>query len=438
MMADYNAKGIAIAMFDKIDILYDHYFGVKDERKTSPDIDTIFGIASITKSFTVLGILKLHQQGIININNPIETYIPEIQFSDKRKPTLIHLLSHTVGYYPQKRLLIKDFAKALGIPYSDELSTNTKIEIAGFKAMLSALNENLDYTGEPGEYTSYSNDSYGILTEIIRRYGNKPCYCDYITDEIIKPLGLEHTFFEFKKTKTAKNITTLYTSKDDKQIHTQDYQDLGFVLMGGGGLKSTLGDLIKYTQFYLSFGGDLIESNLIKEMMVPRAGYKPQQYYGLGLVTGHLDDIKYAGHSGGLTGVSSFFGFSHDLNKGVVVLCNTSGVPVTSIGLSALRLLNDKEAKPSSILYRDIQWSSDLIQKTVGEYFTAEDDSIQLIYKDHELMLYSGNNSFRLRTVQDSLILMLNKQEQNTIRILRDNNQNSWALYFGSRIMKKK
>lgn len=335
-------------------------------------------------------------------------------------------------------MLIKDFAKTMNLPEHDELSNNSSLEVKGFDSMLNALNKNTKYTGEPGEYTSYSNDSYGILTEIIRRYGQKPSYSAYIRDEIINPLGLEQTFFEFNRTKTEDNITTLYTTKDDKQIQTNDYQDLGFVLMGGGGIKSTLGNMVRYTQFYLNYGENLIQPYLIKEMMLPRASYKPQQYYGLGLVTGHLDDIKYAGHSGGLTGVSSFFGFSHDLNKGVVVLCNTSGVPVTSIGLSALRLLNNKEPKPSGISYHDIVWSDDLVTKTIGEYATDEGDSIHLIYDGQTLKIRSGSNLYAVRMVQDSLLLMLNKQEQNTIRILRDSAQNAWGLYFASRILKRK
>lgn len=427
----YNAKGLAIAVFDDKEILMEHYTGKKNEKNETIDGNTIFGIASISKSFTVLSLLKLHQEKKINIYNPITEYIPELKFSDNREPLVMHFMSHTAGYYPQNRQLITDLAKSLDI--TDELSINGDIERIGFDNIVKGLNNVDAYIGMPGEYISYSNDSYGILTEIVRRFGDEEHFCDYVEKHIIKPLNMHDTFFSFNRTQTESNITELY----QEDIVTTDYTDRGFVLMGGGGIKSTVYDLIKYTRLYLESGQGLIKPHLIKEMAIPRANFKPQTYYGLGLNTGFLDDIAYAGHSGGLTGVSSFFCFSKDINKGIVVLCNTGGVPVSLIGLTGLRYFNKKIASPFSVNYKDITWSKDLIDKTIGSYKSDEGADIEIYFENGQLKINNSGKVNVLRTVQENLLIIENKLEMNTMKILRDSDKRAWAIYSGSRVIKK-
>lgn len=427
----YNAKELAIALFDDQEILFEHYTGKRNEQQAPIDRHTIFGIASITKSFTVLSLLKLHQEKKIDIYKPIVDYIPELKFKDDRQPLVVHFMSHTAGYFPQKRQLISDLAITLNI--TDELSTHGAIEKIGFNNILENLNTVDSYIGMPGEYISYSNDSYGVLTEMVRRYGDEAHFCDYVEKHIIRPLNMNDTFFSFNRTKEENNITTLYQG----DIITSDYTDTGFVLMGGGGIKSNINDLIKYTRLYMNDGQDLIQPHLIKEMTIPRANFKPQTYYGLGLNTGYLDDISYAGHSGGLTGVSSFFCFSKDINKGIVVLCNTGGVPVSLIGLAGLRFVHNDSLSPFSVAYNDMKWSNELINKTIGHYKSDEGADIRIFYEDDQLKIKHGETIHHLRTVQENLLLIETKLEKNTMKILRDKNKHAWAIYSGSRIIKK-
>lgn len=184
------------------------------------------------------------------------------------------------------------------------------------------LNQTLFFNGHPGQRFSYSNFSFGILTDLVKRYAKEQDYVKAIETGILKPLNMNHSFFNFERTQSEKNITTLYTVDDQKINSSKDYTDMGFVLLGGGALKSTFNDLMAYTRMFLNDGQhdgqQVLPVQWIEEMTKERITYKDHQGYGYGLVTGEIDGLHYVGHSGGLTGVSSFFGFSKTLARGLL------------------------------------------------------------------------------------------------------------------------
>lgn len=434
---EYNAVGIAVSIFDLEKDLFKSFIGTRDGEKPI-DGDTIFGVASITKSFTALAILKLYEEGIIDIYDNIDNYIEGLNIRKEQMPKIYHLLSHTGGFLPQKRLLIKNAIRELNIKESKNIHKNIDIQKYGIEKIVEQLNNNKEFTGLPGQYMSYSNDGYGLLTEIIRKYGGENSYVDYIKKNIINPLGLKNTFFDFNRANNEKNIANLYKQNNGEVERTKDFMELGYILMGGGGLKSSVNDLKKYTRMFIREDEIIISKKHIQEMLIPKAGYKPLQYYGYGLITGFLDDISYAGHSGGLPGVSSFFGFSKDINKGIVVLCNTSGVPSTSIGISGLRMSNNRDANTNYVDYKDCIWDKELINNTIGTYSCDEGICIDIFKEDSTVKFREYDKISEIRTVQNNLILVKNKLEWNTVRILRNKENISYAIYVGSRLLLKR
>ena len=111
IMEEDKARGIAVKAFYKSgEIIYEKYFGFKNEEKKTPiDENTIFGIASITKSFVALSILQLLEKGKLSLEDPISKYIPYFKNANIPYPILIkHLLTHTPGYFPMKRTTIEN------------------------------------------------------------------------------------------------------------------------------------------------------------------------------------------------------------------------------------------------------------------------------------------------------------------------------------------
>jgi len=439
----YHIKGIGIIGFDLDDILYEHYLGYRnEEKKLRIDRNSIFGIASISKSFTVLAVLQLAERGIINIDDKINVYFKDIKCPSNQMPTIKQLMSHAGGFLPQERFLMKDVAKKLGLSESLELSIDKTLADEGLDMIIKRINTMRDFTGKPGERHSYSNFSYGLLTALVAQYGGYDHFTAYMTQEIIKPLGLEHTFYSFNQAQREENINTLYEEVLGHMNAIDDYEDMGFVLLGGGALKSTLNDMVAYTRMFLNKGmtnqGALIAPSHIEEMMAPHVAYKPYEGYGYGLVTGTIGTLKYAGHSGGLTGVSSYFAFTPETGKGIVILCNTSNVPASAIGISVLKLINDQEPNWEHTTYESVQWSDEVIQNTIGVYESEEGAHITLKARDGGIAWFSGDDELEVKMISEDAVYVKNKMISSYAPILRDASGVAWGIYSGSRIIKRK
>ena len=444
VMRTYKGQGIGIIGFDRDNLEYQYFYGYKDVETQSPiDLNTIFGIASISKSFTNIGLMKLVEKNKINLEDKVDQYIPELKLPESQMPKIKHLLSHTAGFWPQERFLMNDLAHALEFPDNLELAGNTTLSQKGLEMVVNRLNQALSFNGEPGKYHSYCNFSYGLITSIIERLSDEKSYVEYMMNEVIGPLGLDRTFFDFQKTKKVDNISKLYENVLGHLNTLDDYTDQGFVLLGGGAIKSTLNNLMTYTRLYLNGGKHegkpFISEALLEEMSKPYVQYKPFEAYGFGLINGKFDGIAYAGHSGGLTGVSSFFGFTKETGKGIVVLCNTSNVPVTAIGLAALKMMNDKLPDWKMQSFDPITWTLEEIEKTLGVYKSDEGANIEIRADGTSgISWWQGQEEMPVTLVSADAVLVYNKMIWSYTPIIRDEKGYARAVYSGSRLIPKK
>jgi len=439
----YQVQGMIVGIFDDKELLYENIVGYRDvERRLPIDRDTIFGIASITKSFTVIALLQLVSQGIIDLDKAVSDYFPNWTLSEDHTPTVKQLLSHAGGFYPQERFLMTEVANDLSISLDQDLSKSKELSKQGAKLIVDRINKMSAFNGIPGENFSYSNFSFGLLTDLVERYSPYTSYAEALKEGVLTPMGLENTFLDFNRTLNEVNITRLYTVGEQNIQVTDDYKDLGFVLLGGGGLKSTFNDLMAYTRFYMNNGlvgnKQLLSAKLLGEMTKSQLTCKPHQAYGYGLSVGNLETIEYVGHSGGLTGVSSFFAYSKASGKGVVVLCNTGNVPVTSVGIAALRLANDEFPDYKISSFETATWSKSIVAKTVGHYKSEEGDEIEIFSSEKGIGVVIADKVLTCRIIGDDALLIQNKMEENYCRIFRAPSGYASAVTLGSRIVPRK
>ena len=112
----HSARGMAVAVIDRNDTVYQDFLGYRDaERRLPIDENTLFGLASVTKSFTALSMMQLAERGAVDLNAPVSAYVPEFHNSYQKSVTAAHFLSHTGGYYPRPRALLSVLLKKLGI-----------------------------------------------------------------------------------------------------------------------------------------------------------------------------------------------------------------------------------------------------------------------------------------------------------------------------------
>jgi CubicO group peptidase (beta-lactamase class C family) len=443
VMTVYHAQGMGIVGFDKETLLYEHYSGFRDVAQALPITrDTVFGIASISKSFTTLALMQLVAKGVITLEAKVNRYLPEILLPEAQMPTVAQLLSHAGGFLPQERFLMSDVLTAMGVAPEMEPAFYAPLAEKGLTMIVERINAMRDFTGLPGQYHSYSNFSFGLITAIVQRFGGAPDYATYMQQHIFEPLGLENTFVAFNQTASCANITKLYENVLGHLNTMDDYRDQGFVLLGGGAIKSTLNDLMAYTRLYLNEGKhgqqQFIASDLINGMSLPYVHPKPYEGYGYGLVSGQFSGIDYAGHSGGLTGVSSFFGFSRQTGKGVVVLCNTSDVPATAVGIAALKMMNGIEPDWQLAHFERSIWSAAIVESTVGVYESEEGARVVLSAGNGTVIWNQGDETLVVMPVSDSAVVVYNKLIWSYAPIIRDEAGNAVAVYSGSRMIRKR
>ena len=389
IMEESSARGVAVGITNaRGEILYEKYFGWRNAENQLPiDRDTVFGMASVTKSFTALSIMQLQKDGILSVNDPVRDYIPEFKDDKRGEPVRIwHLMCHSGGYFPLPRIVVDKTAAEMGIEDSleNELIYREDFAEEGIRRVAGRLDGQTRFLGRPGQRLSYCNDGFGLLSDIVRRHSGCGSFAEYLDRRILKPLGMERSNISFIRNSLDENAAVLYSMEENGTWRCdRDYQNDAFVLHGGGGMKSTLGDMLKYAAMYLNEGcgangNRIIDRYSIQEMCKPRQVMKPGVYYGYGLETSQLGDMTVVEHGGSLPGVSSNFSFCPQAGIGIVVLCNTMDVPVYAIADAAMRVCCGFPAEAVRPDHEPRPWTKEETAQLAGKYVSGEGDRFEL------------------------------------------------------------
>ena len=449
IMKDYDACGLAACIIDHTGTVQYELFKGEREKGTGKEIngETIFGLASVTKSFTALAVMQMAEAGILSLDDPVSKYIPE--FTNKHTDTvkISHLLSHAGGFFPLPRIVVDQVAEQLGLheETDGDLAYNEALAAEGGRLVAQRLDEQTmehGLNGRPGEYLSYCNDGFGLLSEIVRRYGGCPSFAQYLNEKVLKPMDMNRSFCDFVRPAKDENAAMLYEKKDGVMTGHRNYHDNAFVLNGGGAMKSTLNDLKKYLAMYLNKGialngREILSDYSVREMVKGRIPYGHEGTYGYGLYTQMIGGMNVHQHGGSLPGVSSNIAFTYDNDCAVIVLCNTSGVPVAVISDALLKMY----AGTSPLNSRDIYehpWSSELIDEVCGTYSSGEGTSFELYRKnDGTVGMRDETGEKYLITTGPETAVVRNLYADTFCQVIRSRQRGVYALLYGSRLIPK-
>ena len=311
MLQDFSVPGAAVAIIDNGIIVLQRGYGFADiENETRITSKTGFNIASISKTVTAWGVMKLVQEGKIDLDAPAEKYltrwhIPDSKF-DSDEVTIRRLLSHTAGL------------SLSGYPnwtFRDTLPT-----------LVESLNGNTNGVGrveiimKPGLKYKYSGGGYTILQLIIEEVTRQK-FQDYMQEAILTPLGMTNSSFRIDE-KIIRASATEY----DNFGEAIDFEI--FTAQAAAGLHTTIEDFSRFVIAGLQRGriqnNDvpvLLPANVIKQMMDPAPS--TEGIYGLGyeILTGNL--LKgLRGHTGSNAGWQSMFMIDPDTQNGFIVFTN--------------------------------------------------------------------------------------------------------------------
>jgi CubicO group peptidase (beta-lactamase class C family) len=209
--------------------------GVRDiPSKSAVTPDTVFRIASMTKSFTAMAILALRDEGKLALDDPAEKYVPEMRglkypTSDSPKITVRHLLSHAEGF-PEDN------------PWGDQQLADTDEQLSAM------IKGGIPFSNAPGIAYEYSNYGFAILGRIVTNVSGVR-YTDYVNTKILKPLGMTSTTLE-PSAVPADRLAHGYRWEDERWKNEPLLSNGSFGSMGG--MLTSVRDLSRYVAVYLS------------------------------------------------------------------------------------------------------------------------------------------------------------------------------------------
>ncbi len=313
------------------------------EKKIPVTTQSAFRIASMTKSFTAMAILKLRDEGRLQLDEKVEKYIPELTgqtylTTDAAPVTIRQLLTHAAGF-PEDN------------PWADR-----QLAIPD-TAMLAMIKKGIRFSNVPGIAYEYSNMGFAMLGYIIKKVSGIP-YQQYITNQILLPLGMQHTYWDY--TRVPEKILTLgYRQVNGQWVKQPMLGDGAYGAMGG--LITTMEDFSKYVQLHMDAwpprndtdNGPVKRSSL-REMQqawninqLNAANRYPGgapcatvSAYGYGLRW--IKDCKnnvVVGHSGGLPGFGSEWRILPAYGVGIISFGNRTYTPAALMNTQLLDTL---------------------------------------------------------------------------------------------------
>ncbi len=309
-----NIAGATIVLMHGDSILHINGYGVVDVESNRPvnSTSSIFGIASISKTFVATAIMQLYEDGKLELDRDINNYLKSFQLEYKfnESITVKHLLTHTAGFDDLK----------IGIAV---LSKKNVIPLAQFleKQMPSQIRCS-------GKVITYSNYGYALLGLIVEEVSGLPFY-EYIDEMILKPLEMNYSGFK-RRAELKDNYVTSYLQKGEQLIpYQQDFQ----LYYPAGSFNSTALDMKNYISMFLNNGNfkgnQILDSASVYKMF--HTGFKQYEKseYGwlLGFPESNWNGVKLVGHSGAILGFASQLSLIPEKNIGLFVSTNSSSFP---------------------------------------------------------------------------------------------------------------
>lgn len=316
----YNAEYFSgvFHILEKGEILLNVAAGfAKREDEIPNNVDTAFGIASGTKGFTALGILRLVDQGKLSLEDTVFEKLPYDYPNMDKTITVRHLLTHTSGIYDYfDEEVVDNFRQLFDIVPIHR--------ILGPKDMLPLLVDGKAYF-KPGEKFKYCNSGFvilGMLIEIISGMG----YGDYIQKELCEPLMLNRTGCYITNC-LPKNCALGYI-QDEKGAWYSNIFDIPIACTADGGLFTSASDITRMWQQV--FSGNFISQALLSEVFTVQAdvdgNWGDNLHYGLGFWIQHDKEGKVSNYFllGEDPGVSFISKYYIEEDRIITILANNS------------------------------------------------------------------------------------------------------------------
>ncbi|MEW6029219.1 MAG: serine hydrolase domain-containing protein [Chloroflexota bacterium] len=320
-MKNLDIPGVAIGIVRGDQIVYTQGYGVADDTGRAMTPNTPFLIASLSKPITAMGIMQLVEEGKINLDAPIQTYLPWFRVADEEvssKITVRHLLHQTSGFDERE-----SYIRNLNTDSSDD----------ALEKSIRALNTaELNFT--PGEAFEYSNTNYDILGLLIQTVSGQS-YEQYVEEKIFTPLDMDQSFTSLEDAR-AGNMTRGYYPFFGVTTAYDHLMPYSRIVKPSAGLFSSAEDLTHFLIAHLNQGqyqgNSILSEEGITTLHTRGIQFSENAGYAMGWSVFSFPDMLPATsnnsvptgltHAGEWVGYTSLLVFIPELETGIVLLIN--------------------------------------------------------------------------------------------------------------------
>lgn len=327
-MKNNHIPGMSVAITHRDKVIFTKGYGQTSD-KQAVTADTPFAIASLSKAFTALAVMQLVDQGKIDLDKPVVTYIKNFKLADPRgmKITVRHLLQHTSGL-------------------TDKVNPDmTKEEQPKSLSETISQLQTISLENEPGKQYHYHNPNYQILARLVEKVSGE-AFNIYLQRHLFQPLEMKNTI-NVSNTKELNRIENFSAGHYYLFGQPMKKAEPNWFIAGPAGMVSTANDMAKWLSMQMTNGkykNDQIISS--KGLEQTHSSVDPKIHYGMGWQLGQSEDgKKQLQHTGILWTYKAETVMLPDEGYGIVVLFNSglnSFVDYTTFTRGIAAILTDQ------------------------------------------------------------------------------------------------
>lgn len=389
-MEHYGVPGVSIAVIKDGAIAWSKAYGVTNkERREAVTDKTLFQAGSISKPVAAYGALRMVDQGILDLESDINSQLtswqlPENEFTEQKKVSLKHLLSHTGG------LTVHGF-----LGYSPDLPVPTVLQVLNGTPPANSGPIFVDKL--PEESFRYSGGGYTIMQQMVMDASGKS-FPEALKELILDPLNMEHSTYAqpLEGAQLALAATGYLPDGEMTKGERHTYPE-----MAAAGLWTTAEDLAKFAidlqEAYAGTSTKALSHEMAKKMLTPFV----TEFIGLGIFINNKKDEVYFGHGGWDEGFSSELVAHRDKGYGVVVLTNSNHPDFIAELIRSVALTYQWDDYIPS--YKKMSLDAQAVSEIAGRYQVNENLFIEIYEKDGVLYRKGlGFEANELMQVSDS------------------------------------
>ncbi|WKX71268.1 serine hydrolase [Streptomyces sp. XD-27] len=290
--AELGIPGVAVGVWADGQEIYACHGVTSVEHPLPVDENTLYQLASVTKTYTATALMRLVADGLVELDAPVRRYVPELTLTDERAAaeiTVLNLLNHTAGL---------DWGVINDTGDGDDA-------LAGYVASMAEL----ELIAPPGTRSSYSQAGYNLVGRILEKVTGMT-YERAVSSLVLEPLGLSESLFAPNDVMTRRFAVGHNRDEDGTLSVARPWTPTTRGNRPGGGLVSSAADQLRWARFHMGDGraesgvrvlpADLLQR--MKEPTVALRGSAEGDAMGIGWFLRDVDGVRTVGHGGSANG----------------------------------------------------------------------------------------------------------------------------------------